>query len=116
MLEPVLDLGALPASLGGLGERGGALFRGKGRKSHAVHLRCGWKGLSYDWFGTQDTVRKGNHKGPDLRDPHNSRLADDLSPDTTRIAAPRQEKNTKSPGQPRPTRTFPGKMTAIAKL
>ncbi|GAA4665832.1 hypothetical protein GCM10023347_17860 [Streptomyces chumphonensis] len=35
MLEPVLDLGALPASRGGLLKRGCALFRGKGRKSHA---------------------------------------------------------------------------------
>ncbi|GAA0381448.1 hypothetical protein GCM10010319_69840 [Streptomyces blastmyceticus] len=35
MLEPILDLGALPASRGGLFERGCALFRGKGRKSHA---------------------------------------------------------------------------------
>ncbi|EPY93134.1 hypothetical protein K530_49640 [Streptomyces noursei CCRC 11814] len=35
MLEPILDLGALPASRGGLFERGSALFRGKGRKSHA---------------------------------------------------------------------------------
>ncbi|GAB2730559.1 hypothetical protein GCM10010442_60010 [Kitasatospora kifunensis] len=42
MLEPVLHFGALLASLGGLGQRGGALFRGKGRKSHAVHLRV-WK-------------------------------------------------------------------------
>ena len=35
VLEPVLDLGPLPASRGGLLERGCALFRGKGRKSHA---------------------------------------------------------------------------------
>jgi len=35
VLEPILDLGALPASRGGLLERGCALFRGKGRKSHA---------------------------------------------------------------------------------
>jgi hypothetical protein len=35
VLEPILDLGALPASRGGLLERGSALFRGKGRKSHA---------------------------------------------------------------------------------
>ncbi|GAA3883027.1 hypothetical protein GCM10022227_45710 [Streptomyces sedi] len=35
MLEPILDLGALPASRGGLLKRGCALFRGKGRKSHA---------------------------------------------------------------------------------
>ncbi|GAA3730228.1 hypothetical protein GCM10023082_29900 [Streptomyces tremellae] len=35
MLESILDLGPLPASRGGLFERGCALFRGKGRKSHA---------------------------------------------------------------------------------
>src|SRR4051794_9091258 len=35
VLEPVLDLGTLPASRGGLFERGSALFRGKGRKGHA---------------------------------------------------------------------------------
>jgi hypothetical protein len=35
VLESILDLGPLPASRGGLFERGCALFRGKGRKSHA---------------------------------------------------------------------------------
>ncbi|GAA4789628.1 hypothetical protein GCM10023329_46340 [Streptomyces sanyensis] len=35
MLESILHLGPLPASRGGLFERGCALFRGKGRKSHA---------------------------------------------------------------------------------
>ena len=35
VLQLVLHVGALPASIGSLGERGGALFRGKGRKSHA---------------------------------------------------------------------------------
>ena len=35
VLEPVLDLGPLPARRGGLLERGSALFGGEGRKSHA---------------------------------------------------------------------------------
>ena len=38
MLEAVLDLGALPASRGGLLKGGCALFRGQRRKSHACHL------------------------------------------------------------------------------
>ena len=51
VLEPVLDLGPLPASGGGLLEGGLALFGGEGRKGH------GPTSLGVDWSGT-DAVRE----------------------------------------------------------
>src|SRR5438128_674489 len=49
--------------------------------------------------------------GSDLQEQRLSLPFGDLPPDTTQLEPSRQEKNTKSPGQPRPTRTFPGKTT-----
>ncbi|GAA3631464.1 hypothetical protein GCM10023079_22790 [Streptomyces chitinivorans] len=115
VLQSVLDLGALPASRGGLLERGCALFRGKGRKSHAyvtsdVELVGYWSVRNLVAPHLRSNEQHVPRRPPDLRGPRNSRCS------RRRLAAHRarvSENRGKVQVRLEPTWTFPDKQVRL---